>query len=78
MGRFVREKHGNWRNYIYVKTRAIGCNLSVGQMRSVGLYISEPRSDAESPSPFAEPGLFVINGDGALQMSNRTAASSAL
>ncbi|WP_209835557.1 peroxiredoxin-like family protein [Ruegeria sp. HKCCE3926] len=48
----------------------IGYDLSIAQMKSLGLYISEPRSDAESPRPFAEPGLFIINGDGTLQVTD--------
>ncbi|UWP98664.1 redoxin domain-containing protein [Aliiroseovarius crassostreae] len=48
----------------------IGYDLSIAQMKSLGLYISEPRSDAESPRPFAEPGLFVINGEGNLQVTD--------
>lgn len=49
---------------------AIGYDLSIDQMKAMGLYISEPRSDAESPRPFAEPGLFVINTDGTLQVTD--------
>tara|TARA_B110000046_G_scaffold135590_1_gene141822 strand:+ start:1373 stop:1771 length:399 start_codon:yes stop_codon:yes gene_type:complete len=49
---------------------AIGYDLSIAQMRTMGLYISKPRSDAESPRPFAEPGLFVINSDGTLQVTD--------
>ena len=49
---------------------AIGYDLSIAQMRTMGLYISKPRSDAESPRPFAEPGLFVINSDGSLQVTD--------
>lgn len=49
---------------------AIGYDLSIDQMKTMGLYISEPRSDAESPRPFAEPGLFVINGEGTLQVTD--------
>lgn len=48
----------------------IGYDLSVAQMRMLGLYISEPRSDAESPRPFAEPGLFIGNADGLLQVTD--------
>jgi len=39
----------------------IGYDLSIGHMRALGLYITTPRSEAESNRPFAEPGLFVIN-----------------
>jgi hypothetical protein len=47
---------------------AVGYDLSREQMRSLGLYISEPRSPQETDRPFAEPGLFVLNPDGRLQI----------
>lgn len=43
-------------------------SLSVAQMRQLGLYISDPRSPKETDHPFAEPGLFVINAQGTLQV----------
>lgn len=43
-------------------------SLSVEQMKELGLYISHPRSPKETDHPFAEPGLFVINEEGALQV----------
>ncbi len=46
----------------------IGYDLSVDQMRALGLYVSEPRSAEETDRPFAEPGVFVINADGLLQV----------
>ena len=42
--------------------------LTTKQMRSLGLYISHPRSPKETDHDFAEPGLFVINGAGTLQV----------
>jgi len=39
----------------------VGYDLSIEQMRALGLYITTPRSEAESNRPFAEPGLFIIN-----------------
>ncbi|MEM9688961.1 MAG: redoxin domain-containing protein [Pseudomonadota bacterium] len=42
--------------------------LSVAQMQALGLYISIPRSEQETDHNFAEPGLFVINANGALQV----------
>lgn len=48
----------------------IGYDLSVTQMKTLGLYISEPRSAAESLRPFAEPGLFVVNDSGLLQVTD--------
>ncbi len=47
---------------------AMGHSLSVEQMRTLGLYISDPRSPKETDRPFPEPGLFVINGDGEIQI----------
>ncbi|MFD2029883.1 hypothetical protein ACFSKM_05400 [Ancylobacter dichloromethanicus] len=37
-------------------------------MRGLGLYISEPRSPEETDRPFPEPGLFIINPEGRLQI----------
>lgn len=42
--------------------------LTIGQMQELGLYISHPRSPEETDHPFAEPGLFVINADGNVQV----------
>ena len=42
--------------------------LSIDQMKSLGLYISDPRSPQETDHPFAEPGLFVINEQGNIQV----------
>jgi len=42
--------------------------LSVKQMTSLGLYISDPRSAQETDHVFAEPGLFVINAQGTIQV----------
>lgn len=46
----------------------LGYDLSVAQMRTLGLYVSDPRSAKETDRPFPEPGLFVINGEGNLQI----------
>ncbi len=43
-------------------------SLSRDQMKNLGLYISDPRSPQETDHPFAEPGLFVINEHGTLQV----------
>ena len=43
-------------------------SLSVEQMRSLGLYLSDPRSPKETDHVFAEPGLFGVNGEGTLQV----------
>ncbi|WP_422041211.1 redoxin domain-containing protein [Roseibium sp.] len=46
----------------------IGIGLGVGEMQTLGLYVSNPRSAEETDRPFAEPGLFVVNGAGELQV----------
>ncbi len=46
----------------------MGWGLTVAQMNTLGLYISDPRSPQETDRPFAEPGVFVINGDGNIQI----------
>lgn len=46
----------------------VGYGLSLDQMRKLGLYISEPRSSQETDRPFPEPGLFVINPEGKVQI----------
>ena len=42
--------------------------LNTDQMKSLGLYISDPRSQQETDHPFAEPGLFVVNEQGNIQV----------
>lgn len=42
--------------------------LTVDQMRSLGLYVSEPLSEAETTDLFAEPGAFGIRPDGTLML----------
>lgn len=49
-------------------TFPVGYDLSVEQMRALGLYVSDPRSPQETDRPFAEPGLFVINPQGLVQI----------
>lgn len=46
----------------------VGYDLTVEQMRELGLYVSEPRSPQETDRPFAEPALFVLNPDGQAQI----------
>ncbi|MDO6746592.1 peroxiredoxin-like family protein [Gilvimarinus sp. 1_MG-2023] len=43
-------------------------SLSIEQMQTLGVYISQPRSAKETDHPFAEPALFIINGDGRIQI----------
>lgn len=49
-------------------TYNVGYGLSIEQMKLLGLYISNPRSPEETDRPFAEPGVFLINEKGTLQI----------
>lgn len=42
--------------------------MTEAQMRSLGLYVSAPLSDAETTGLFAEPGAFGIRPDGSLML----------
>ncbi|MEM9462834.1 MAG: redoxin domain-containing protein [Myxococcota bacterium] len=42
--------------------------LTTEQMQALGVHISAPRSEKETDHPFAEPGLFVINEKGTVQV----------
>ena len=46
----------------------VAYDLSIDQMKSLGLYISMPRSDTETDRPFPEPGLFVTTPEGTVQI----------
>jgi len=46
----------------------IAYGLSINHMKELGLYISNPRSAQETDHPFAEPGLFVVNEKGQVQV----------
>ncbi|CCN34763.1 putative Peroxiredoxin [Vibrio nigripulchritudo SO65] len=46
----------------------IAYGLTEEQMKTLGLYISKPRSEQETDHNFAEPGLFVVNENGGLQV----------
>jgi peroxiredoxin len=46
----------------------VGYDLSESQMRTLGLYISDPRSPQETDRRFAEPGVFVVNPEGKAQV----------
>ncbi|MBI1493601.1 peroxiredoxin-like family protein [Halocynthiibacter styelae] len=48
----------------------VAYGLSIAQMKELGLYISEPRSAAETDRPYAEPGLFVVNDEGILHLAD--------
>ncbi|WP_299151822.1 redoxin domain-containing protein [uncultured Tateyamaria sp.] len=42
--------------------------LSEAQMRALGLYVSDPLSEAETDARFAEPGAFGITPEGTLML----------
>lgn len=46
----------------------VGHDLSVAQMRDLGVYVSDPRSPEETDRPFPEPAVFVVNGQGKLHI----------
>ena len=46
----------------------IGYDMSIEQMQTLGLYISDPRSPKETDRPFSEPAMFLVNPEGVLQM----------
>jgi peroxiredoxin len=46
----------------------VAYDMSLEQMRELGLYISDPRSPQETDWPFAEPAIFAINPDGNVQV----------
>ena len=46
----------------------VAYGLSIEQMQQLGLYISHPRSAQETDHPFAEPGLYVINSKGQVEV----------
>ena len=44
--------------------------LSLEQMETLGVHISSPRSPQETDHPFSEPGLFVVNQDNRLHLTD--------
>ncbi|MFY7852951.1 MAG: redoxin domain-containing protein [Brevundimonas sp.] len=46
----------------------LGFGLTIAQMQVLGLYVSTPRSPQETDRPFSEPGLFLINPAGQVQL----------
>lgn len=51
----------------------VAYGLSIEQMQTLGLYISHPRPQ-ETDSPFAEPGVYVINDKGQVQVTDISTA----
>ncbi len=52
----------------------MACELSADQMRTLGLFISEPLSSEDNNNLFSEPGLFIINSNGYLHITERSNA----
>ncbi len=48
----------------------VAYDLSIEQMQALGVYISHPRSPEETDKPFAEPGIFVVNDRGQVQVTD--------
>ena len=46
----------------------LGYGMTEAQMHSLGLYVSEPLSEAETTTNFAEPGAFAMRPDGSLML----------
>lgn len=46
----------------------LGYGMTEAQMRTLGLYVSSPLSEAETDTNFAEPGAFGIRPDGSLML----------
>jgi peroxiredoxin len=46
----------------------VGYGMSLADMAALGLYVSAPRSPQETDRPFAEPGLFLVNPEGRVQI----------
>lgn len=44
----------------------LGYDLSEAQMATLGVYVSDPLSAAETDRRFAEPGVFVLRPDGSM------------
>ena len=42
--------------------------LTIEQMKALGVYVSIPRSPQETDHNFAEPGLFIVNEEGDVQV----------
>ena len=50
-------------------TFPVASELSISEMKKLGVYISEPLSPDEADAPFSEPAVFVLRPDGAVQIA---------
>ena len=48
----------------------VAYDLSIEHMQALGVYISHPRSPEETDKPFAEPGIYVVNDKGQVQVTD--------
>ncbi|MBD3586584.1 redoxin family protein [Salinimonas sp. HHU 13199] len=46
----------------------LGYGLTEENMKALGVYISDPRSEKETDHPFAEPALFVVDQSGIIRI----------
>ena len=51
-------------------TFPVACELAESEMRKLGVYISDPLSPDEADGRFAEPAVFVLRPDGAVQIAS--------
>lgn len=64
----TREKAEAWVRELGLRF-PVAYDLSVDQMRTLGLYVSPPEH-GKTDRPFAEPGVYVVNPDGRTQVVN--------
>lgn len=50
-------------------TFPVGYDLSMDDMRNLGVYISDPLTPEETDRPFAEPAVFCLRPDGTIQIA---------
>tara|TARA_Y100000768_G_C23984423_1_gene687854 strand:+ start:168 stop:704 length:537 start_codon:yes stop_codon:yes gene_type:complete len=58
-------------------TLCTGYDLSIDQMHSLGLYISDPQKGEENDRPFAEPALFLVDDEHIVQMLSLSSSTYA-
>lgn len=49
-------------------TLPLDYDMTIAQMQELGLFVSDPRDAQETDQPFPEPGLFIVNSDGNVQV----------
>ena len=61
----------------YKWTMDVGYGLTVAQMATLGLYVTEPANNGDAVARFAEPGIFCIDPDGNIVVAAISNAPSA-